>query len=117
MQQPLMNIVNTILPQKYIYGEIVDIKKNEWIIKKAVIIENNIRTIKNNFLFQSNFNSEKINTLFSNLTSLTIWELLNLKIEYDSVGYSVKEINIHLQKIYSFPFYLTILTYAILLRA
>jgi len=97
-------------PKKYIYGEIVDVKKNEWVIKKAVIIENNLRTVKDNFLFQSNFNSEKINTLFSNLTSLTIWELFNLRDEYVSVGYSVKEINLHLQKIYSFPVYLTILT-------
>ena len=101
---------NNFLPQKYIYGEIVDIKKNEWMIEKAIIIENNIRIIKDNFLFQSNFNSEKINTLFSNLTSLTIWELFNLRDEYASVGYSVKEINLHLQKIYSFPVYLTILT-------
>ena len=101
---------NNFSPQKYIYGEIVDIKKNDWVIKKATIIENNIRTIKDNFIFQTNFNSEKINTLFSNLTSLTIWELFNLKNEYDSVGYSVKEINLHLQKIYSFPVYLTILT-------
>jgi len=101
---------NNFSPKKYIYGEIIDIKKNDWVIKKAIIFENNIRTIKNNFIFQSNFNSEKINTLFSNLTSLTIWELFNLKKEYDSVGYSVKEINLHLQKIYSFPAYLTILT-------
>ena len=99
-----------ITPKTYIYGKVVDIKKNDWVIKKATIIENNIRTIKDNFIFQSNFNSEKINTLFSNLTSLTIWELFNLKNEYDSVGYSVKEINLHLQKIYSFPVYLTILT-------
>jgi len=98
------------LPKKYIYGKIVNIKKNEWIIKKAVVIENNVRSINDNFLFQSNFNSEKINTLFSNLTSLTIWELFNLRDEYASVGYSVKEINLHLQKIYSYPFYLTILT-------
>ena len=101
---------NNFSPKKYIYGEIVDIKKNDWVIEKAIIIENNIRTIKDNFLFQSNFNSEKINTLFSNLTSLTIWELFNLRNEYISVGYSVKEINLHLQKIYSFPVYLTILT-------
>ena len=101
---------NNFSPKKYIYGEIIDIKKNDWVIKKAIIFENNIRTIKNNFIFQSNFNSEKINTLFSNLTSLTIWELYNLKEEYISVGYSIKEINLHLQKIYSFPFYLTILT-------
>ena len=101
---------NNFSPQKYIYGEIVDIKKNEWMIEKAIIIENNIRIIKDNFLFRSNFNSEKISTLFSNLTSLTIWELFNLRDEYISVGYSVKEINLHLQKIYSFPVYLTILT-------
>jgi len=97
-------------PQKYIYGEIVNIKNNDWLIKKAIIINNNVRKIEDNYLFQSNFNSEKINTLFSNLTSLTIWELFNLRDEYISVGYSVKEINLHLQKIYSFPVYLTILT-------
>ena len=101
---------NNFIPQKYIYGEIVDIKKNDWVIKKAIVIENNVRTVKDNCLFRSNFNSEKINTLFSNLTSLTIWELFTLRDEYVSVGYSVKEINLHLQKIYSFPVYLTILT-------
>ena len=101
---------NSFSPKKYIYGEIVDIKKNDWVIKKAIIIENNVRTIKDNFLFKSNFNSEKINTLFSNLTSLTLWELFNLRDEYASVGYSIKEINLHLQKIYSFPVYLTMLT-------
>ena len=101
---------NNFEPKKYIYGEIVDIKKNNWIIKKAIIIEKNIRTIEDNFLFETNFNSEKINTLFSNLTSLTIWELFKLKDEYNSVSYSVKEIDLHLHKIYSFPIYLTILT-------
>jgi lipopolysaccharide export system permease protein len=97
-------------PKKYIYGKIVNIKDNNWVIKKATIIENNIRIIKDNFLFRSNFNSEKINSLFSNLTSLTIWELFSLRDDYISVGYSIKEINLHLQKIYSFPIYLTILT-------
>jgi lipopolysaccharide export system permease protein len=101
---------NNFTPKKYIYGEIVDIKKNDWVINKAIIIENNNRTIKDNFLFQSSFNSEKIYTLFSNLTSLAIWELFDLRNEYISVGYSIKEINLHLQKIYSFPVYLTILT-------
>ena len=101
---------NNFSPKIYIYGKIADVEKNNWVIKKATIIENNIRTIKDNFIFQTNFNSEKINTLFSNLTSLTIWELFNLKDEYNSVGYSVKEIDLHLQKIYSFPVYITILT-------
>jgi len=101
---------DNFIPKKYIYGKNIDIKKNQWVIDKAIITENNIRTIKKDFLFRSNFNSEKINTLFSNLTSLTIWELFDLKNEYISIGYSIKEINLHLQKIYSFPIYLTILT-------
>ena len=101
---------NNFTPKKYVYGKIVNIQNNDWLIKKAIIIEDNIRVIKDNFLFKSNFNSEKINSLFSNLTSLTIWELFRLRNDYISVGYSIKEINLHLQKIYSFPIYLTILT-------
>ena len=101
---------NNFNPKRYIYGAVVNIKNSNWVIKKATIIEDNTRKIKDNFLFRSNFNSEKINSLFSNLTSLTIWELFSLRNDYISVGYSVKEINLHLQKIYSFPVYLTILT-------
>ena len=101
---------NDFTPKKYIYGESANIIENKWVIEKAIIIENNVRIVEDNFLVQTNFNSEKINTLFSNLTSLTIWELYKLKNEYNSVGYSVKAINLHLQKIYSFPVYLTILT-------
>ena len=64
----------------YIYATDINIEKNEWIIKKATI--NNFKEkniIKNDIIFQSNFNSEKINTLFSNLESLSLWELLKLK--------------------------------------
>ena len=101
---------NDFTPKTYIYGESANITENKWVIEKAIIIENNVRIVEDNFLVQTNFNSEKINTLFSDLTSLTIWELYKLKNEYNSVGYSVKAINLHLQKIYSFPIYLTILT-------
>ena len=97
-------------PKKYIYADNINIKENKWIIDKAIIIENSNRLVKNDYTFNTNFNSEKINTLFSNLNSLTIWELFKLKEDYISVGYSVKEINLHLQKLYSFPIYLTILT-------
>ena len=98
------------VPKKYIYADIINIKDNTWIIKKAIIIENNMRTVKENLFFQSNFNSEKINTLFANLNSLTLWELFELRRDYISIGYTIDEINLHLQKIYSFPVYLTILT-------
>lgn len=97
-------------PLKYIYSQEILIKDKTWNIKKGIIIENNIRKVEENIQFQSNFNSEKINTLFSNLNSLTLWELFKLRKDYISVGYSINEIDLHLQKIYSFPIYLTILT-------
>ena len=97
-------------PLKYIYSQEILIKDKTWNIKKGIIIENNIRKVEENIQFQSNFNSEKINTLFSNLNSLTLWELYKLRKDYISVGYSINDINLHLQKIYSFPIYLTILT-------
>ena len=95
---------------KYIYSKEVLIRDKIWNINKGIIIENNIRTVKENIEFASNFDSEKINTLFSNLNSLTLWELFKLRKDYMSVGYSINDINLHLQKIYSFPIYLTILT-------
>jgi lipopolysaccharide export system permease protein len=95
----------------YIHANEINIQKNEWFIKKATI--NDIMAVnftKKNFFFQSNFNSEKINTLFSNLESLSLWELLKLKRDYKEVGYSISEIDIHLQRIYSYPIYLVIMT-------
>ena len=92
------------IPKKYIYADNINIKENKWIIDRAIIIENSNRLVKNDYTFNTNFNSEKINTLFSNLNSLTIWELFKLKEDYISVGYSVKEINLHLQNYTHFRF-------------
>ena len=88
----------------------VNILEKVWNIKNGIVIENNLRKVENSILFETNFNSERINTLFSNLNSLTLWELFKLRKDYISVGYSIDNINLHLQKIYAFPVYLTILT-------
>jgi lipopolysaccharide export system permease protein len=96
---------------RHIYSENVDIEKNNWFIKRSKISKTGSMNInKNNFYFKSNFNSEKINKLFSNLESLTLWELYKLRKDYKEVGYSVADIELHLQKIYSFPLYLVIMT-------
>ena len=70
---------NNFKSKKYIYSENIFIKNNIWKIEKGIVLENNIRTVEENFTFKTNFNSEKINTLFSNLNSLTIWELYQLR--------------------------------------
>ena len=52
----------------------------------------------------------KLSNLFSNLASLTIWNLFELKKNYISINYSTTEIDYHLQRIIAYPFLITIIT-------
>ena len=89
----------------------IDIQNKKWIIKRGSFSKiNKGLKVKENVYFNSNFNAEQINKLFSDLTSLNIFELNKLKKNYGNLGYSVTNINIHLQKLFSYPFYLTIMT-------
>ena len=58
----------------------------------------------------TNIDFQDINSLFSNLTSLSIFELNELKNKYDEINYSSIEVNSAIQKIVSFPFYLMLMT-------
>ena len=87
-----------------------NITKNYWVIKKAVVSEVGFQD-KNieNIIFKSNFNVKKINSLFSNLSSLSLFELSKLKKDYQSLGYSTLEVDAHSLKIFSYPIYLMIM--------
>ena len=58
------------------------------------------------YQYNSSFNGEIISNLYSNLNSLNIFQLIELKENYNSIGYSATEVRLHLNKIYSTPFYL-----------
>ena len=89
----------------------IDISNKKWSIKNATISNKNNEVSKNIDLFiKSNFDIEKINSLYSNLSSLTIWELYKLKKDYVDLGYSSSEINSHIHRIISFPFYIALMT-------
>ena len=94
-----------------IVADEIDIENNIWVIKKGIFSKVN-QGLKSgeNINFKSNFDAEQINKLFSDLSSLNIFELNKLKKNYDNLGYSVTNINIHFQKLISYPFYLTIMT-------
>ena len=94
-----------------IYANEVDITNNIWTIDKAISSQyDSLEKSVKNLEFQSNFNYEKINSLFSNLSSLNMLELNKIKKDYDSMNYSTTEINSHIQKIFSYPIYLMIMT-------
>ena len=99
------NIVKTIV------GKSANIQKNTWKIKNVEVHEmEKAKVSHDQILFKTNFNKEKLNNIFSNLTSLTFFELLSMSKDYNQLGYSTLEINSHLHKLYSFPIYLMIMS-------
>ena len=95
---------------KLIQSNKVDIASFDWIIFDANIVKNNLKTNKKEFILRSNFNLKKINGLFSNLSSLSIIDLLKLRESYKSINYSVTDIDSHLYRVVSYPVYLTLIT-------
>ena len=88
----------------------VDISSYEWIVIKPKILENDESSFQDQIKLMSNFDLKKINSLFSNLYSLSIIDLINLKKSYKSLNYSVIDLNSHLYKIIIYPVYLSLIT-------
>ncbi len=89
----------------------VDISNFKWeIYQPTISIDNQRIEYKENIYIELHFNQKKINGLYRNLSSLTPLELLKLKKDYMSIGYSTDDIMMQLHKLISFPFYITILT-------
>ena len=94
-----------------IEAEEADISNNNWSIKEANISNQETENIiSKNIIFKTNFNVKKINSLFSNLSSLSIFQLNKLKSDHKSLGYSTVEVDTHKLKIFSYPVYLMIMT-------
>ena len=98
------NIIRTIESEK------INISSFNWEIVNPKILENNTISISDKTELISNFDFEKINSLFSNLSSLSMIDLIKLRESYKSLNYSVIEIDSHLYKLISYPIYLTLIT-------
>ena len=88
----------------------IDISSLNWKIFDPLILKNNQEISLNEMEFKSNFDLQKINSLFSNLSSLTMVELFELKESYKNLNYSLIDINSHVYRIISYPIYLTLIT-------
>ena len=91
-------------------SEKVDITSQKWKIFNPIILKGNSQGSLNKIVFESNFDLQKINSLFSNLSSLSVIDLIELRKSYMALNYSVTDINSHLLKIVSYPLYLTLIT-------
>jgi lipopolysaccharide export system permease protein len=95
---------------RIIKSDKVDISSYEWIVIKPKILENDESSFQDQIKLMSNFDLKKINSLFSNLYSLSIIDLINLKKSYKSLNYSLIDLNSHLYKIIIYPVYLSLIT-------
>ena len=98
------NLIKTIQSPK------VDISKFEWNIYDSIVTEKNIQKELKFMKIETNFNEEKIYSFFSNITTLSIFDLFNLKKEFDKLGYSSNEIKLHITKLFITPIVYCLLT-------
>ena len=97
--------------KKTIQADKVNIDNKDWILKNPIITKNNV-TLKNidELKFKTNFDDEKIRNLFSNFSTLHIVELFDLKKDYENLGYSSDEIQIHILKLFLSPYLFALMT-------
>ena len=98
------NVIKNIKTNK------INISEHEWLIYNPVIFQENTKEKINSMMMYSNFNHEKIKNLFSNLSSLSLNELIKLKKNYDSLNYSSIDVSVQIQKLISYPVFLTMMT-------
>ena len=94
-----------------IYTNKINIKNKIWKSESALLNDESKSNQRiSDYQLNTNLDFQDINSLFSNLTSLSIFELNDLKNKYDDINYSSIEVDSAIQKIISFPFYLMLMT-------
>ncbi len=88
----------------------IDVTNEEWIIYGAKIFFKNEYKLQEELKLKTNFNYKRIMSLYSNLSSLNIYQLYELRENYKKLNYSLTEINLQILKLFSFPFYLLLMT-------
>jgi lipopolysaccharide export system permease protein len=111
----LTNTFITTFDQKFnlirsIKSDKIDIKNKEWLIYDAIIFKDNITQKSDLIRFKSNFNQKRIESLFSNLSSLSLLKLIDLRQNYKSLNYSTVDIDMQIYKIITYPLFLLMMT-------
>ena len=87
----------------------IDISNNEWKIINPKIYEQNNYINLPEIKLQTNFNLDRVRTLYSNLSALNFFKLYELRENYKSLNYSITDVDLHLFKLISYPFYLLLI--------
>ena len=97
------NIIRNIQSDK------IDITEDEWEVFNPKIYENNNYILESEIVLKTNFDSDRIQTLYSNLSALNFFEIYELRNNYKKLKYSITDVDLHLLKLISYPFYLILM--------
>jgi len=114
-QNYLNNIFITEFDQNFnvirnIRSDKIDISSKKWQILNAKIYEENEYSNRELLFLKTNFDFKRIQTLYSNLSSLSLIELHQLRENYKKLNYSTTEVDMHLSKLISYPIFLLLIT-------
>ena len=99
------NIIKTIVSEK------ANITSKVWRLEKVKIYNpNEPNKLFESFNYYSSLDGEIISNLFSNLKFLNLFQLHNQIKNYNRLGYSSTDAKVHLNKIYSLPINLVLMT-------
>ncbi len=109
------NIINEFNSEfeiiRTIQSDKINIENKYWKILSPTITENNIsKKDIDSIILVTNFDKDRISKLFSNISTLDLFALFDLKKDYEKLGYSSDEISIHLLKLFSMPIFYGVLT-------
>ncbi len=93
-----------------IQSDKIEISNEEWLIYDAKIFKKNDYTFEKILKLQTNFNYKKIQSLYSNLSSLNISGLFELRNNYKNLNYSVTDVDLQIYKLILLPLYLLLMT-------
>ena len=91
-------------------SEKINISTNEWEVLNVKIFKNNDYEIKDLIKIKTNFDYKRINSLYSDLSSLNMLQLYELRNNYKKLNYSLTEIDLQFLKLLSFPLFLLLIT-------
>ena len=112
------NLVNNFITEfnrdfeviRNVQSKKIDIKEKKWVIYDATIYNKNESSFLNILELKTNFDYKRIQTLYSNLSSLNIFQLFELRNNYNKLNYSLTDVNLQLIKIFAYPLYMALIT-------
>tara|TARA_Y100001970_G_scaffold240318_1_gene302950 strand:- start:237 stop:1133 length:897 start_codon:yes stop_codon:yes gene_type:complete len=95
---------------KNIKSDKIDVSSKKWLIFDAKVYEGNNYENFTALNIDTNFDLKKINSLYSNLNSLNLFELYELRHNYKKLNYSITDVDLQLLKLISLPIFLVLMS-------